>query len=140
MSARILVVDDQEDIVETISFCLEQEDYEVVQANDGLKALSVAREVQPDLIVLDVMLPGENGYQIARQLREDWQTGKISKRPNILLLTARKVEKRREDFLQIWSGADDVLYKPFDLDQLMERVDQMLALGPRSSKQIWTTA
>ena len=140
MSARILVVDDQEDIVETISFCLEQEDYEVVQANDGLKALSVAREVQPDLIVLDVMLPGENGYQIARQLREDWQTGKISKRPNVLLLTARKVEKRREDFLQIWSGADDVLYKPFDLDQLMERVDQMLALGPRSSKQIWTTA
>lgn len=140
MSARILVVDDQEDIVETISFCLEQEGYEVLQAHDGIQALSLAREVEPDLIVLDVMLPGENGYQIARQLREDWQTGKISKRPLVLLLTARKVEKRREDFLQTWSGAESVLYKPFDLEQLMEWIDQLLALGLRDPAQLRTTA
>ena len=124
---RILVVDDKEDIVETVSFCLTQEGFEVVAAFDGQQALEVARREQPDLIVLDVMLPKENGYQVARFLREDWQEGRLPKMPAILMLTARTVfDAQREEFLQTWSGADVFMYKPFDLDELMARVKSLL--------------
>jgi len=124
---RILVVDDKEDIVETVSFCLTQEGFEVVTAFDGQQALEVARREQPDLIVLDVMLPKENGYQVARFLREDWQEGRLPKMPAILMLTARTVfDAQREEFLQTWSGADVFMYKPFDLDELTVRVKSLL--------------
>lgn len=124
---RILVVDDKEDIVETVSYCLTQEGFEVVTAFDGQQALEVARREQPDLIILDVMLPKENGYQVARFLREDWQQGRLPKMPAILMLTARTVfDAQREEFLQTWSGADVFMYKPFDLDELMARVKSLL--------------
>lgn len=127
-SAKILVVDDQRDIVETISFSLQQEGYEVLQAFDGEEALAVARAEQPDLIVLDVMLPKENGYQVARYLREDEKEGKLPKRTKILMLTARTVpQKEREEFLQTWSGAEVFMYKPFDLDELVRQVGEMLS-------------
>ena len=126
--AKILVVDDQRDIVDTISFSLQQEGYEVLTAFDGLEALAVARAEQPDLIVLDVMLPKENGYQVARYLREDEREGKIAKRTKILMLTARTVpEKQREEFLQTWSGAEVFMYKPFDLDELVRQIGEMLS-------------
>lgn len=125
--AKILVVDDKKDIVETVAYCLAEEGYEVTAAFDGQEALEKARSEQPDLMVLDVMLPRENGYQVARFLREDSQQGKIAKRPKVLLLTARTVsDRQREDFLLTWSGADDVMYKPFDLEELVERVKSML--------------
>ncbi len=125
---RVLVVDDQRDIVETIGFCLEQEGCEVLTAYDGEEALAVARQAHPDVIVLDVMLPKENGYQVSRYLREDEKAGKLPKRARILMLTARTVpEKEREEFLQTWSGADAFMYKPFDMDELVRRVRTMLA-------------
>lgn len=124
---KILVVDDKSDIVETVSLCFSQEGFEVSTAFDGEQALSVARREQPDLIVLDVMLPKENGYQVARYLREDYQEGRIATLPKILLLTARTVsDKQREEFLQTWSGAETFMYKPFDLEKLVDRVKQML--------------
>jgi DNA-binding response OmpR family regulator len=124
---KILVVDDKEDIVETVSFCLAQEGLDVVTAFDGHQALEVARREQPDLVVLDVMLPKENGYQVARYLREDWQQGRLLKMPAILMLTARTVfDSQREEFLQTWSGADLFMYKPFDLDELLVRVKSLL--------------
>jgi len=127
MEARILIVDDKTDIVETVSFCFAQEGFEILKAFDGQEALDVARREQPDLIVLDVMLPRENGYQVARFLRDDWKEGKLKKRPKILLLTARTVfEAEREEFLQTWSGADGIMYKPFDLEELVCRVKGML--------------
>lgn len=131
---KILVVDDKKDIVETIAFCLEQEGYEVLTAYDGAAALETARREEPDLMVLDVMLPKENGYQVARFLREDAQEGRIAKRPRILMLTARTVsDRKREDFLQTWSGADEFMYKPFDLEELVQRIDELcrsIALEP----------
>jgi DNA-binding response OmpR family regulator len=126
--AKILVVDDQKDIVDTVSFSLQQEGYEVLTAFDGQEALKIARTEQPDLIVLDVMLPKENGYQVARYLREDEKEGKLPKRTKILMLTARTVpEKQREEFLQTWSGAEVFMYKPFDLDELVRQVGEMLS-------------
>jgi DNA-binding response OmpR family regulator len=125
---KILVVDDKKDIVETVSFCLAQEGFEVVTAFDGHQALEVARREIPDLIVLDVMLPKENGYQVSRFLREDWQQGRLARMPAILMLTARTVfDSEREEFLQTWSGADTFMYKPFDLEELVARVKSLLS-------------
>jgi DNA-binding response OmpR family regulator len=130
---KVLVVDDKQDIVETVKFCLEQEGFEVVTAFDGREALEVARREHPDLIVLDVMMPKENGYQVARYVREDWQEGRIPKMPAILILTARTVgDSQREEFLQTWSGADVFMYKPFDLDALAARVKSMLGVGVKA--------
>lgn len=123
----ILIVDDKTDIVETVSLCFSQEGYRVLTAFDGEEALEVARREQPDLIVLDVMLPKENGYQVARFLREDWKEGRLEKKPCILLLTARTVtDAQREEFVQTWSGADAAMYKPFDLEELVQKVKTML--------------
>ena len=82
----------QKDIVDTISFCLEQEGYEVLSAFNGPEALGMARIELPDLMVLDVMLPKENGYQVSRYIREDEKAGKIEKHIIILMLTARGEE------------------------------------------------
>jgi len=124
---RLLIVDDKADIVETVSFCFAQEGFEIFTAFDGNEALKVARREQPDLVLLDVMMPGENGYQVARFLREDWKEGRIQKMPKLLLLTARAVfDRDREEFLQTWSGADEFMYKPFDLEELVAVVKAML--------------
>jgi DNA-binding response OmpR family regulator len=123
---KVLVADDMKDIVETVSFLLSQQGYEVVTAFDGEEALQIARTEEPDVIVLDVMMPKENGYQVARYVREDEKTGVISKRTRILMLTARTTEGRREEFLRTWSGADAFMYKPFDLNELVGRVDELL--------------
>lgn len=131
---KILVVDDKRDIVETVSLCFLQEGFEVSTAYDGEQALEVARREEPDLIVLDVMLPKENGYQVARYLREDFKEGRISQLPRILLLTARTVsEKQREEFLQTWSGAEMFMYKPFELEELVARVKEMLSASDRAA-------
>jgi two-component system alkaline phosphatase synthesis response regulator PhoP len=128
---KVLVVDDQRDIVDTISFCLEQDGYEVLTAFNGHEALGIARIEQPDLIVLDVMMPKENGYQVSRYIREDEKAGKIPKHTKILMMTARVVaEKEREEFLQTWSGADAFMYKPFDVEQLVDRIVEMLEGSP----------
>lgn len=109
----ILIIDDDKDIAETLSSYLALEGFKVRTAFDGQQGLEAARREQPDLIVLDVMLPGRNGYQVARSLREDWRQGRISRMPSILMLTAR------EEALQTWSGSDVFMYKPFDIDELM---------------------
>lgn len=121
--AKILVVDDQPDIVETVSFCLEQEGYEVLTGSDGEQALSLARSEHPDLMILDVMMPKENGYQVSRFIREDEKEQNLEKRMVVMLLTARTVnEPEREEFILTWSGADRMLYKPFELEELVSEV------------------
>lgn len=123
---KILVADDHSDIVDTISFRLEDEGYEVLTAFDGAEALAVTRREQPDIVVLDVMMPKENGYQVSRFIRDDEKEGKLPRRTNILLLTARTIpEKEREEFLQTWSGADAFMYKPFDMEELVDRIGEM---------------
>lgn len=127
--ARILVVDDEADLVETIRFRLEQEGHQVLTAVDGLQGLATARSEQPDLIVLDVMMPGENGYRVAHQLREDEAAGRIQRRPRIILLTARDLrsEPEREQTFMEFSQADLMLYKPFDLEELTQRIRELLS-------------
>ena len=126
--ASILVVDDEPDLVETIRFRLEQEGHQVLTAGDGLEALATARSAEPDLMVLDVMMPGENGYRVAHQLREDEAAGRIGRRIRIILLTARDLrsDPEREQTFMEFSQADLMLYKPFDLEELVARVEELL--------------
>ena len=124
---RILIVEDDEDIVETVKYALELRGFEVDVAYDGLHALRKARKNEYDLMLLDIMLPGKNGYEVSRMLKHDMEEGKIAPF-KILVLTARKVDTpEREDFLATWSNADEYMYKPFELDDLINRINMHLA-------------
>ncbi len=124
----ILVVDDEADILETTKVLLERSGYEVVTATNGFEALGAARICKPDLIILDVMLPGENGYRVSHTLREDEALG-VYERPNrIILVTARDLstDPEREQLFQDFAKPDRVIYKPFDLDDLVSQVGELL--------------
>lgn len=132
MTRKILLVDDEPDVIETVAFRLEQEGYEVLTATDGLEALDATRSNQPDLLILDVMLPGENGYRVAHKLREEQQAGTYPRQLPIILLTARDLssDPEREKIFMDFSGADRVIYKPFDLDDLVAQVGELLEDRP----------
>ncbi len=124
---RILIVEDDEDIVETVKYALELRGFEVDVAYDGLHALRKARKNSYDLMLLDIMLPGKTGYEVSRMLKNDLEEGRIDPF-KILVLTARKVDSpEREDFLATWSNADEYMYKPFELDDLINRINMHLA-------------
>ena len=123
---RILLVDDDPDILETLRYTLEHEGLAVDVVRDGLAALQAARRDPPDLAILDVMLPGANGYEVARYLKEDMRHGRLT-RFKILMLTARRVHSAaRQEFLATWSGADATLWKPFDHRVLVHEVRGLL--------------
>jgi CheY-like chemotaxis protein len=126
--SKILVADDEQDVVDTVRFRLEREGFEVVTAENGLEALGAARVHLPDLLILDVMMPGENGYRVSRMIREDQEVGAYPADAKILLLTARDLrqEPEREQTMMEFSGADQALYKPFELDELIETVKGLL--------------
>ena len=117
----VLVADDDEDILQLVSFRLERAGYTVVTAADGQQALAAAREHRPDLAVLDVMMPGLNGYEVTRQLRADEATATIP----VILLTARVQEADVSRGFE--AGADDYLRKPFSPQELRSRVQAILA-------------
>ena len=115
--ARVLVVEDDPAILETVAFNLEREGHEVVTAADGVAGLQLSREVEPDLIVLDLMLPRMSGLDVCRVVREE--------RPvPILVLTARDAESDKIAGLGL--GADDYITKPFSMQELLARVAAML--------------
>ena len=119
---RILVVDDETDISESVSFCLEQEGYSVKSACNGYEALGVIRAWLPHVVLLDVMMPGENGYRVSRMVKEDQDSGALPP-VAIVLVTARKLDDpEREQTFAEFSRADAVLYKPFDIDDLIATV------------------
>jgi DNA-binding response OmpR family regulator len=123
---RILVVDDEPDIRETLEYSLGHRGFEVATAVDGLEGLDKAKRLPPDMMILDVMLPGCNGYEVSRMLKE-WMDNDPQARPfPILLLTARKVASEdREKFIATWSRADATLYKPFELDEVVTTIHEL---------------
>jgi len=125
-SLRVLLVDDEQDIVDTIKYSLELRGYVVDVSYDGLVALDKGRRGKYALMILDVMLPGQNGYEVSRILKNEMEEGKINPF-KILLITARKLDNDlREEFVSTWSKADACLYKPFDLDGLLQQMEQLL--------------
>ena len=125
---RILIVDDEPDIIETLDFALRRRGYVVAAARDGHEALQAARRDPPDLMLLDVMLPGVNGYEVSRKLKHAMIVDPDQPRFPILLLTARRVNSvEREEFVSTWSRADGVVYKPFALDRLIAELEELMA-------------
>jgi DNA-binding response OmpR family regulator len=125
---RILVVDDEPEAVELVEFNLKQSGYAVLTAADGAEALKKARARTPDLIVLDVMLPEMNGFEICKTLRLEPSTSKIP----ILMLTAKAAEIDRVLGLEL--GAEDYLTKPFSPRELLLRIKKILARGQQAEK------
>jgi DNA-binding response OmpR family regulator len=127
-SLRILIVDDEPDILETLEYSLERKGFEVATALDGLEGLDKAKRMPPDFMILDVMLPGCNGYEVSRMLKEWMENDPEAKPFPIMLLTARKVDSHdREKFIATWSRADACLYKPFELDDVVSRITELTA-------------
>jgi DNA-binding response OmpR family regulator len=118
---KILVVDDQVDLVKTIQFSLELEGYQVLVSYNGEDALNQARKENPNLILLDIMLPKLDGYKVCRLLKFDEKYKHIP----ILMLTAKAQEK--DKVLGTETGADEYITKPFDIDELMGKVKTYLS-------------
>jgi len=120
MRKKILVVDDDADLVELISFNLKQAGYAIGTANDGVDALKKARSLQPDLIVLDIMMPELDGFAVCEILRRDAATASIP----IMMLTALSSELGR--MAGLGSGASDFVTKPFSPRILVQRIENLL--------------
>lgn len=117
---RILIIEDEQDIADLIGFNLQRAGYEVLKAHDGIEGTEAALRERPDLIVLDLMLPGRDGYGVFRELRRDSRTVGIP----VIMLTARAQTEDRIQGLE--AGADDYLTKPFSPKELLLRVQAIL--------------
>ena len=117
MTEKILVVEDEISLQETLLYNLEKQGYQVEVVGDGHSALEKARQFRPDLMILDIMLPGMDGFEVCRVLRQEMN-------PLVLMLTARDDEIDRVVGLEV--GADDYMTKPFSMRELMARVKAML--------------
>ncbi len=118
---RILIVEDQADIRKLIRMTLEFENYEIHEASDGSFGLRMAQAIKPDVMLLDVMMPGElDGLQVCQRVKSD----PLMKDTKVVLLTARGQQKDREAGEQV--GADEYLIKPFSPLQLIETLERLL--------------
>jgi len=117
MAQKVLVVEDEPSLLETLAYNLSRQGYKVYQSKTGNEALDAAREKRPDLIVLDIMLPGIDGLEVCRILRQEMSTP-------ILMLTARDDVVDKVVGLEV--GADDYLTKPFSMRELLARVKALL--------------
>lgn len=124
---RILIVDDEPGLRDLVRIKLEHEGFGIIQAENGVQALEIVRNQQPDLVILDVMMPEMDGWEACRRLRE------FSQVP-VLMLTARVQSKDIVTGLD--SGADDYLLKPFNMDELMARIRALLRRVPAASQPI----
>lgn len=117
---RVLIVEDEVDIADLVMFNLQRAGYEVLKAHDGIRGTEMAIAERPDLIVLDLMLPGRDGYSVFREVRRDARSSHIP----IIMLTARAQTEDRIQGLE--AGADDYLTKPFSPKELVLRVNAIL--------------
>ena len=121
MANKILVVDDEPNIVLSLEFLMKQAGFQVRTAADGEAALAAIAADLPDLVLLDVMMPRKNGYEVCQAIRAnpDWKAVRI------IMLTAKGREVEREKGLAL--GADDYITKPFSTQEVVERVRELLA-------------
>ncbi len=117
---RILIIEDERDIAELIGFNLQRAGFEIIKSYDGLEGTELALRERPDLILLDLMLPGRDGYAVFRELRRDVRTANTP----VIMLTARAQTDDRIQGLE--AGADDYLTKPFSPKELVLRVQAVL--------------
>lgn len=118
---KVLIVDDEQDIVESIKFVLETEGYECFTAYNGEDGLKLAKELNPNLIILDIMMPKINGYKISRLLKFDTKYKDIP----IIMLTARSQDE--DKLIGAETGANEYITKPFDLENVINTVNKYLS-------------
>jgi len=116
----ILIIDDEKDIVETIEYNLKKEGFSVHKSFDGINGLRLIKEINPDLVVLDLMLPGMSGIEVCKAAKKNDKTSKIP----IIMLTAKKQEVDKIVGLEV--GADDYIVKPFSMKELIARIKAIL--------------
>ena len=122
---RLLLIDDEANLRHTLSYALRQEGYEVLTAQDGEEGLELFRSTAPDLVILDVMMPKQDGFEVCRRLRKESDVP-------VVMLTARDTELDKIVGLEI--GADDYLAKPFSMRELIARVRALLRRTGRRSE------
>ena len=126
MAKKILVIDDDPDLVETVSIILKSKKYEVIAAYGGIEGLEKAKKENPDLIVLDVMMPDKDGYTVCKELKADPELSRIP----VLLLTAvvsHIPTTRYTQQMGMETEADDYIDKPVEPGVLVERIEALLA-------------
>ena len=126
---KVLVVDDEDNIIELIRLGLRYEGFQVEVASDGEQGIALAQRIDPDLVILDVMMPGIDGLEVCRRLRSNPTTRNVP----VLMLTAK--DEVGDRILGLQTGADDYLTKPFDFYELLERIKAILR---RQSCQVFT--
>ena len=126
-AGRILVVEDERDVVEVIEYNLAREGYEVTTASTGPDALRLTRETRPDLVLLDILVPQLNGWEVCRRLKQDPETGGIP----VIMVTGRVEEG--DKVLGFEMGADDYVTKPFSPRELVARVRAVMRRGRQAA-------
>lgn len=121
--ASVLVAEDERNLVEALSFLMQRAGYSVAVAHDGPTTVEMARRLKPDLVLLDIMLPGCDGFEVVSTLKNDAE----GRPPRIIMLTAKGHEKDRRKALEL--GADDYVTKPFSNRDVVARVKGLLAGG-----------
>jgi two-component system, OmpR family, response regulator MprA len=125
---KVLIIDDAENIIEVVRLGLKYEGFQVESASDGEHGITAAQRINPDLIILDLMLPDIDGVDVCQQLRANPTTRDIP----ILMLTAK--DEVRDRIVGLDAGADDYLTKPFDFDELVARIRAILRRQKRSTE------
>ncbi len=122
-AAKILIVDDEPNIVLAVEFLLQREGYRTEKAYDGLQALELAVDFHPDIVILDVMMPGLNGFEVGQKIRQIQSL----EHTKIIFLTAKGTQRDKQAGYA--SGAEAYMIKPFDNDDLVMTVNEMMAYG-----------
>lgn len=128
MREKILIVDDEKDIVKMLDYNLKKEGYRIASSNDGERALTLVNREHPDLIILDLMLPGVDGLEVCKTLKKEGKTAVIP----IIMLTAKTQET--DKILGLELGADDYVTKPFSTRELIARVKAVLRRAKEKEK------
>lgn len=122
-AARILIVDDEPNIVLAIEFLLQRQGYRTEKAYDGLQALEMVADFQPDIVILDVMMPGLNGFELGQKIR---QMPRLEN-TKIIFLTAKGTQRDKQ--MGYENGAEAYMIKPFDNEELVTTVHEMMVYG-----------
>ena len=121
LGQKILVVDDEPNIVQSLAFVFNREGFDVATAGDGVQAMSMIRDSKPNLLILDIMMPNKNGYEVCQEIKSG---PKLQDIQVVMLSSISNEDSRRHAMSQ---GADDYINKPFSLMQVVTRVKELLA-------------
>jgi len=122
MSKRILLVDDEPDILDFVAMRLEAWGYEIITAPDGEKALELLERETPDLILLDVMMPGKDGYEVCNDIKSSEKTSRVP----VILFTAKPQQKEKLQSNYDFIAADDYILKPFEPEVLLGKIKKFV--------------